>query len=79
MAIGDYLYDNASVGAGLVQVYQESGGVWSQFGSNLEGDLYPSQGFGWAVDLDADGSHLLVGQSGSAVVLVYNFTFTETS
>jgi hypothetical protein len=78
MAIGDYLYDNASVGAGLVQVYQESGGVWSQFGSNLEGDT-ASQGFGLSVDLDADGSNLVVGQNGSAVALVYNFTFTETS
>lgn len=49
--------------AGLVRVYQLSGGVWTQMGSDISGGAGDS--FGSAISLSADGTILAVGARNS--------------
>ncbi len=54
--------DEAGVGnAGSVRVYRESGGVWQQEARLVAGDPTNNALFGTRMDLDRDGSTLLIG------------------
>ncbi|MCA1751061.1 MAG: T9SS type A sorting domain-containing protein [Cryomorphaceae bacterium] len=62
VAIGAPLYD-VSVDAynvGLVRVFENNAGTWTQIGENLVGDIDGDRN-GWSVDLSADGSVLATG------------------
>ena len=49
------------VGAGQVRVFGNSGGVWTQIGTDIEGDNTIQGNVGWSVDLDESGNNLIVG------------------
>ena len=62
IAIGAVRSNGGGIGinAGHVRVFEESGGVWSQMGSDIDG-LASSDYFGWALKLSPNGMRLAVG------------------
>jgi len=60
VAIGAFLNDGAGDKAGHVRVYSESGGVWTQVGSDLDGEA-ANDFFGNSVSLSSDGKRIAIG------------------
>ncbi len=60
VAIGAYLNDGTGPDAGHVRIYSESGGVWTQLGSDIDGEAAQDQS-GWSVSLSSDGSRVAIG------------------
>ena len=60
VAIGAWSNDGNGNDAGHVRVYSESGGAWSQLGSDIEGEA-AGDGSGWSVSLSDDGTRLAIG------------------
>ncbi|MEQ6123812.1 T9SS type A sorting domain-containing protein, partial [Pseudotenacibaculum sp. MALMAid0570] len=46
--------------AGIIQVYEFSGGTWNQLGSDIEGET-SGEWFGYSVSISADGTYLVGG------------------
>jgi len=46
--------------SGHVQIYEESGGVWTQIGSDIDGEA-PGDRSGWSVSMSSDGSRVAIG------------------
>ena len=53
VAIGAYLNDGNGSSAGHVRVYDESGGTWTQVGTDIDGEA-ASDYSGWSVSLSSD-------------------------
>jgi SprB repeat/FG-GAP repeat len=60
VAIGADFNDGNGFNAGHVRVYEESGEVWSQVGSDIDGEA-DSDLFGFSVSLSSDGTRLAIG------------------
>ena len=60
VAIGGGKNDAGATDGGHVQVYQYSGGAWSQLGDDINGDAATEQS-GWAISLSSDGSIVAIG------------------
>jgi hypothetical protein len=60
VAIGAPQNDGSGANAGHVRIYEESGGIWSQVGSDLDGE-FTGDLFGIAISLSADGTRIAVG------------------
>ncbi|MBK9017953.1 MAG: T9SS type A sorting domain-containing protein [Saprospiraceae bacterium] len=60
LAIGAHQNDINGFEAGQVRVYAESGGVWTQVGSDIYGEA-AGDAFGFRVSLSADGKRVAVG------------------
>jgi len=60
VAIGARNNDGTGSNAGHVRIYENQSGVWTQIGGDLDGEA-AGDGFGWSVDLSADGSAVAVG------------------
>jgi hypothetical protein len=83
LAIGAIYNDGNGNASGHVRVYKESSGIWTQVGSDIDGEAVLDRS-GWAVSLSPNGNHLAVGaptNDGSAYygpdeghVRVYHFT-----
>lgn len=76
IAVGSYLNDGAAPAAGHVRVYELNGNAWVQLGADIDGPGN-SAGAGFAVDMSASGSRVIVGGPGvntiSGVVSVYEY------
>jgi len=62
LAIGAPGYDNSGSNNGLVRVYENVGGVWTQMGADIIGAS--GNQFGFSVSLSKDGSLLALGAIG---------------
>ena len=77
VAVGaPYVNGNGSTN-GRVRVYENINGTWTQIGQDMYGGY--GQQFGWSVDLDHDGSNIVIGaidgnNSGFAVIFNYDGT-----
>jgi len=60
VAIGGGKNDAGATDGGHVQVYQYSGGAWSQLGDDINGDAATEQS-GWAISLSSDGTIVAIG------------------
>jgi hypothetical protein len=60
VAIGAILNDGNGSNSGHVRVYTESGGVWNQAGSDIDGEAVGDQS-GYAVSMSSDGSRVVIG------------------
>jgi hypothetical protein len=61
VAIGAIFNDGVNGGdSGHTRVYELSGGVWTQLGVDLDGEVAGDQS-GWSVSLSADGTHVAIG------------------
>ena len=60
LAVGAYQNDGNGTNSGHARVYENIAGVWTQIGTDIDGEAAGDQ-FGYAVDLNADGSILAVG------------------
>jgi hypothetical protein len=47
-------------GGGHVRVYEESGGTWTQVGSDIDGEAAGDQS-GWSVSMSSDGTRVAIG------------------
>ncbi len=66
VAIGGPQNDGSGPYAGHVRVYNNTGGVWTQIGTDIDGET-PEGLAGWSVSLSADGSILAIGQIHSVI------------
>jgi hypothetical protein len=57
--------------AGHVRVYEESGGTWTQVGSDIDGEAAGDR-FGWSVSMSSDGTRVAIGAWGNDGVNGYN-------
>ena len=64
VAIGARLNDGAGDSAGHVRVYSESGGTWTQVGSDIDGEAAGDQ-VGFSVSMSSDGTRVAIGAKGS--------------
>jgi len=60
VAIGAYSNDGTTSNTGHVRVYAESGGTWTQVGSDIDGEA-PGNLSGWSVSLSSDGTRVAIG------------------
>ena len=60
VAIGAEVNDGNGNNSGHVRVYDESGGVWSQVGSDIDGEVAEDRS-GRSVSLSSDGTRLAIG------------------
>ncbi len=60
LAISARENDGGGANAGHVRVYSESGGVWTQVGSDIDGETAGDQ-LGWSVALSSDGTRVAIG------------------
>ena len=60
IAIGAYRNDGSASNSGHVRVYQNVVGVWTQIGSDINGEA-ANDNSGWSVSLSADGSTVAIG------------------
>lgn len=60
IAVGAPSNDGAALNAGHVRVYQENSGVWTQLGSDIDGDI-SGHNAGYSVNLNSSGLILAVG------------------
>jgi hypothetical protein len=60
VAIGAWSNDGNGTNAGHVRVYAESAGVWTQIGSDIDGEAELDQS-GISVSMSADGKRLAIG------------------
>lgn len=80
VAIGAPFNDDNATGSGQVRIYEFNTGVWSQLGSDIDGEATFDQS-GLSLDLSSDGNTVAIGSinnggggSGSGHVRVYRFT-----
>jgi hypothetical protein len=64
VAIGAIYNDGNGSNSGHVRIYQNSAGIWTQIGSDIDGEAADDH-FGYAVSLSADGSILAIGATGN--------------
>ena len=64
LAIGAYRNDGNGEDSGHVRVYQNQSGVWTQIGTDIDGEAAEDQS-GWSVSLSSDGSILAIGANGN--------------
>jgi hypothetical protein len=57
LAVGVYGNDNKT---GYVRLYEESGGIWTQLGNDIEGESADDH-FGWTTSLSSDGRQVAIG------------------
>jgi hypothetical protein len=62
VAIGAFGNDGNGTSSGHVRVYQNTGGVWTQIGSDIDGEAINDQS-GISVSLSSDGSIVAIGAS----------------
>ena len=60
VAIGARRNDGAGSNAGHVRVYSESSGVWSQVGSDIDGEV-AGDNSGYSVSISSDGTRVAIG------------------
>ncbi|MFT5723280.1 MAG: Flp pilus assembly pilin Flp [Bacteroidia bacterium] len=60
VAIGASQNDGNGLAAGHVRVYKNVSGIWTQLGSDIDGEA-PNDNFGGAVSLSSDGSTVAIG------------------
>ena len=60
LAVGGWLNDGTGGNAGHVRVFEESGGTWTQVGTDIDGEAAGDH-FGFSVALSSDGSRLAAG------------------
>jgi hypothetical protein len=85
VAIGAYDNDGTGSSAGHVRVYAESGGTWTQVGSDIDGEAAYDYS-GWSVSMSSDGTRVAIGAkyndgNGSAAghVRVYDWNGSQWS
>ena len=59
LAIGSYSNDEVAEDAGLVRVFMDNGGDWTQIGQNIYG-LAEGDHAGFQVDISSDGKRIVV-------------------
>ena len=64
VAIGAYGNDGNGIDSGHVRIYQNTGGVWTQIGADIDGEA-AGDNSGDSVSLSADGSIVAIGASGN--------------
>jgi hypothetical protein len=64
VAIGARFNDGTGTNAGHVRIYDESGGIWMQVGSDIDGEAI-NDGFGHSVSLSSDGTRVAIGAGGN--------------
>ena len=64
VAIGAYGNDGTGSAAGHVRVYSESGGTWTQVGSDIDGEAANDYS-GWSVSMSSDGTRVAIGAYGN--------------
>ena len=60
VAIGAYRNDGTDTDAGHVRVYAESGGTWTQVGSDIDGEA-AGDWSGYSVSISSDGTRVAIG------------------
>jgi hypothetical protein len=60
VAIGARWNDGVGNSSGLVRIYQNVGGFWSQIGQDIEGEAANDE-YGWSVSLSNDGNTVAIG------------------
>ena len=60
VAIGAILNDGTATNAGHVRIYEESGGIWSQIGADIDGEA-ANDASGFSVSINSDGSRVAIG------------------
>ncbi len=70
VAIGAPRNSATGIDAGHVRVYSESGGVWTQVGSDIDGE-FPGDFSGNSVSLSSDGRRVAIGAFGNSGGGVY--------
>ena len=60
VAIGATRNDGTGYNAGHVRVYSESGGTWTQVGSDIDGEA-ANDYCGWSVSMSSDGTRVAIG------------------
>ncbi len=68
VAIGAIGNDASASSAGLVRVYQNNSGIWSQLGQDIEGEAADDWS-GFSVSLSSDGSTVAIGSPGNLEIL----------
>jgi hypothetical protein len=63
VAIGASYNDGNGASAGHVRVYEESGGTWTQVGSDIDGEAADDR-FGTSVSISSDGTRVVIGATG---------------
>jgi len=63
IAIGGYFNDATEFQAGHIRIFEETGGVWTQIGSDIDG-LRKQDWFGRSVSLSSNGKRVAVGAPG---------------
>ena len=64
VAIGALGNDGTGSNAGHVRVYSESGGTWTQVGSDIDGEAADDQS-GISVSMSSDGTRVAIGADGN--------------
>ena len=82
VAVGAYLNDGSGTNSGHVRVYKCTNNIWSQLGSDIDGEAANIQS-GYSVSLSADGYKLAIGApyngSNSGRVRVYQYSNSSWS
>jgi predicted lipoprotein with Yx(FWY)xxD motif len=65
LAIGARYNDGGGSSSGHVRVYSESGGTWTQLGSDIDGGAQFDYS-GWSVSMSYDGTRLAIGAPGAS-------------
>ena len=63
VAIGSYLNDGNGIDAGHVRIYKDSSGMWTQIGSDINGEAANDKSS--YVSLNSDGSVVAIGSTGN--------------
>ncbi len=66
VAIGSYLNGGNGNRSGHVRIYEESGGVWTQIGSDIDGEA-AGDWSGYAASLSSDGKRVAIGAYNNGV------------
>lgn len=64
VAIGAYGFDGNGIDSGLVRVYKNISGTWTQIGSDIDGEAVGDQS-GYSVSLSSDGTIVAIGAPGN--------------
>ncbi len=61
LAIGALYNDGNGANSGHVRVYQNSSGIWTQIGTDIDGEVAGDSSGGYSVSLSSDGSMFAIG------------------
>lgn len=64
IAVGAHGSDANGDFSGQVRIYENQSGAWEQIGQDINGEIYSNTGY--AVDLNSDGSIIVIGAQGGA-------------